>query len=137
MVGFYVAVILYTYAQRAAININPVYEAAARTFGASPGAVLKDVLMPGTMPEILGGIRIALAGAWGLETIAELLGSQRGIGKLIESITQASDIVSLFAALLLLGITAAIVDTIIALIFAWLFRWRASPGTGGDLGLSS
>lgn len=128
MVGFYVAVILYTYAQRAAVNINPVYEQAARTYGASGRRILKDVLIPGTLPEILGGIRIALAGAWGLETIAELLGSQRGIGKLIESITAASDVETLFAALLLLGITAVIFDTIVALVFVRLFRWRAAPG---------
>jgi ABC-type nitrate/sulfonate/bicarbonate transport system permease component len=127
-VAFYVSVVLYTYAQRAADNLNPVYESAAQTFGASPGAVLRDVLIPGTLPEILGGIRIGLAGAWGLETIAELLASQRGLGKLIESITKGSDVQGLFAALLLLGVTAAAFDFVIALLFGALTRWRARPG---------
>lgn len=125
MVSFYVAVILYTYAQRAADNLDPVHEAAARAFGASRGRILGDVLLPGTLPEILGGIRIALAGAWGLEAIAELLASQRGLGKLIESITKGSDIESLFAALLLLGITAALFDAVVALAFGYLTRWRS------------
>lgn len=49
-VAFYVAVILYTYAQRAADNLNPVYESAARTFGASPARILRDILIPGTLP---------------------------------------------------------------------------------------
>jgi len=126
-VGFYVAVILYTYAQRAVDNLNPTYEAAARTFGASRRSVLYDVLLPGTLPEILGGIRIALAGAWGLEAIVELLASQRGIGKLIRSITTASDIESLFAALLLLALTAAVFDAIVAVLFARITRWRLRP----------
>ena len=39
--------------------------------------------MPATVPELIGGFRIALAGAWGLEAIAELLGAQHGIGFLI------------------------------------------------------
>jgi ABC-type nitrate/sulfonate/bicarbonate transport system permease component len=127
-VGFYIAVILYTYAQKAADNLNPVYESAARTYGASSRRVLGDVLIPGTLPEILGGIRIALAGAWGLEAIAELLASQRGLGKLMKSITAGSDIQGLFAALLLLGITAALFDLLVSLIFARLTRWRAPAG---------
>jgi ABC-type nitrate/sulfonate/bicarbonate transport system permease component len=126
MVGFYVAIILYTYAQRAADNIDPVFESSARTFGATPRRILRDVLLPGVIPEILGGIRIALAGAWGLEAIAELLASQRGLGKLIESITKGSDVESLFAALLLLGITAVLFDAAVAALFAFLTRWRAS-----------
>ena len=129
MVGFYAAVTLYTYAQRAAINLNPVYESAARTYGASRGAMLRDLLLPGTLPEILGGVRIALAGAWGLEAIAELLGAQRGIGKLIESITGASDVESLFAALILLGITAVLFDVVVAFGFARLTRWRGGRGS--------
>jgi len=124
MVGFYVAVMLYTYAQRAADNLDPVYESAARTYGASRGRILRNILIPGTLPEILGGIRIALAGAWGLEAIAELLASQRGLGKLIESISASSDIKTLLAALLLLGLTAALFDMIVALIFSQLTRWR-------------
>lgn len=124
MVGFYVAVILYTYAQRSADNLDQVYEASARTFGATDGRILRDILIPGTIPEILGGIRIALAGAWGLEAVAELLASQRGIGKLIESITKGSDVESLFAALLLLGVTAALFDMIVTVAIAYLTRWR-------------
>lgn len=126
-VAFYVSVILYTYAQRAADNLNVVYESAARTFGASPSRILRDVLIPGTLPEILGGIRIALAGAWGLEAIVELLASQRGLGKLIRSITAVSDVESLFAALLLLALTAAIFDAVVAGIFSIITRWRAKP----------
>ena len=124
MVAFYVAVILYTYAQRSADNLHPVHEASARTFGATDRRILCDILIPGTLPEILGGVRIALAGAWGLEAIAELLASQRGLGKLIESITKGSDVETLFAALLLLGITAAIFDMIVTVAFEYLTRWR-------------
>lgn len=129
-VAFYVSVILYTYAQRAADNLNPVYESAARTFGASPRRILSDVLIPGTLPEILGGIRIALAGAWGLEAIVELLASQRGLGKLIRSITAVSDVESLFAALLLLALTAAAFDAIVTVLFARITRWRGRPLNG-------
>lgn len=129
-VSFFVAVILYTYAQRAADNLNPVYESAAQTFGATRGRILRDVLIPGTLPEILGGLRIALAGAWGLEAIVELLSSQRGLGKLIKSITAVSDVESLFAALLLLALTAAAFDAVVAALFARMTHWRSKPAHG-------
>ena len=133
-VAFYVTVILYTYAQRAADNLNPVYEAAARTFGATKSRIIRNVLIPGALPEILGGIRIGLAGAWGLEAIVELLASQRGMGRLIKSITAALDIESLFAALLILAVTAAIFDMVVAMLFSWITRWRAktSQPAGGQ-----
>lgn len=124
VVSFYVCVTVYVYAQRAAINLSPVYEAAARTYGASERAIVRDVLLPGTLPEILGGIRIALAGSWGLEAIAELLGDQRGLGKLIRSIGTALDVENLFAALILLGLTAMIVDIAATLLIASLSPWR-------------
>src|SRR5438876_297164 len=73
LVAIYVAVILYVFAQRAADNLDPVYEESAYTLGATPRRIVWDILVPGTVPAILGGVRIALAGAWGLEAIAELL----------------------------------------------------------------
>ena len=46
-----------------------------------PRRVLLDVYLVGTLPEVFGGIRIALAGAWGLEAFSELLGAPHGIGQ--------------------------------------------------------
>jgi ABC-type nitrate/sulfonate/bicarbonate transport system permease component len=129
VVAFYVSVTLYVYSQRAAVNLSPVYEASARTFGASTPAVVRDVLLPGTLPEILGGIRIALAGSWGLEAVAELLGDQRGIGKAIRSLATAMDVEGLFAALLLLGLTAMIVDLAAARLVSGLSSWRTRDET--------
>ena len=67
-------------------NLDPIYEAAARTLGAKPRDILIDVYLNGTLPEVFGGIRIALAGAWGLEAISELLGAPDGMGKVISAL---------------------------------------------------
>ena len=127
----YVFVILYLYAQRSADNLDPTYEDSARTFGATHADVVRDVLIPGTLPQILGGIRIALAGAWGLEAIAELLGAQRGIGKIIEVISGSLDIEGIFAALLTLGVVAVVADFVVAQAVAFATRWTtAHPAHG-------
>ena len=123
LVVFQVTVLLYLFSQRAADNLDPTYEDAALMLGASPRRVLRDVLVPGTVPEILGGLRIALASAWGLEAIAELLGAQEGIGKIIEVLAGATDVEGIMAALLLLGTVAIGADALMALAIARLTPW--------------
>lgn len=123
LVIFYVTVILYVFAQRAATNVNAIYEDFARTLGASQRQILVDVLLPATVPEILGGIRVALAGAWGLEAISELLGSQEGMGKVLEVLAGATDPEGIMAVLVLLGLVAVIVDVLAGWLIAWVARW--------------
>jgi ABC-type nitrate/sulfonate/bicarbonate transport system permease component len=132
LVAIYVAVILYVFAQRAADNLDPVYEESAYTLGASPRQIVRDILVPGTVPQILGGIRIALAGAWGLEAIAELLGAQYGIGKIVQVLAGATDVQGIFAALLVLGLVAIIFDALAASAFSWIAGWSVAARVGGE-----
>ena len=126
LVLFYVAVTLHIFASRAARNVDPIYEQSARTLGAGSRRVLRDVTLPAAVPEILGGLRIALAGAWGLEAIAELLGSQSGIGKVIEVLAGATDPQGIMAALALLGLVAVLADVLAALAVARATRWSTA-----------
>jgi ABC-type nitrate/sulfonate/bicarbonate transport system permease component len=130
LVIFYVAVILYVFAQRAASNLDPIYEESALTLGATKRQMVGDILIPATVPEILGGLRIALAGAWGLEAIAELLGAQSGMGKVLEVLAGATDPQGIMATLLVLGATAIVADALAAFAVARLATWSA-PARGG------
>jgi ABC-type nitrate/sulfonate/bicarbonate transport system permease component len=132
LVAIYVGVILYVFAQRAADNIDPVYEESAYTLGATPRRVIWNVLIPATVPQILGGIRIALAGAWGLEAIAELLGAQYGIGKIVQVLAGATDIEGIFAALIVLGLVAVLFDALAALAVSRVAAWNLPARAGGE-----
>ena len=132
LVIFYVTVIMYLFAQKAASNLNPIYEEFARTLGAGPRRIIVDLLLPATVPEILGGLRIALAGAWGLEAVSELLGSQEGIGKVLEVLAGATDPEGIMATLLLLGFVAISVDAALAWIVARIASWNAGLQSGGS-----
>ena len=101
------------------------------TLGASRARIVRDILIPGTVPQILGGVRIALAGAWGLEAIAELMGAQEGIGKIVEVLAGATDVEGIFAALLVLGIVAVICDALAALAIARIAAWSVAARPGG------
>src|SRR5262249_22671723 len=80
------AVILVHRSQRAAESVDPVYEHWAMTFGGGLGIRIHHILIPGTIPEIIGGLRITLASAWGLEVFAEILGAPSGIGQAIKAL---------------------------------------------------
>ena len=127
LVAFYVVVILYVSAQRAALNLDPIYEDSALTLGAEQRQMLRDILIPATVPEILGGFRIALAGTWGLEAVAELLGSQSGIGKVLEVLAGATDPQGILAVLLLLGLAAILADVAAAAFIARFAAWNFPP----------
>jgi ABC-type nitrate/sulfonate/bicarbonate transport system permease component len=124
LVAFYIVVILYVSAQRAALNLDPIYENYALTLGGRRGRMLRDILIPGTVPEILGGFRIALAGSWGLEAVSELLGSQSGIGKVLEVLAGATDPQGILATLLVLGVAAILTDGLAATLIARFAAWR-------------
>jgi ABC-type nitrate/sulfonate/bicarbonate transport system permease component len=118
--------IVYLFAQRAAANLDPTYMAASRTLGANRRRVIVDVYLLGTLPEVFGGIRIALAGAWGLEAFSELLGAPRGIGRVIQAMGSGMDTQTMMAAILALAIVAVGFDAVIAGVFRFVTRWRRS-----------
>jgi ABC-type nitrate/sulfonate/bicarbonate transport system permease component len=124
LVAFFILVITYIYAQRACINVDPLYEEWARTLGATQMKIVMSVLTPAALPGILGGLRIALAGAWGMEAIAELLGAQMGLGKVIEVLSGATDAEGILATLVILGISALLADLLMSSAVHFLTRWQ-------------
>ncbi|MGC9960054.1 ABC transporter permease [Roseiarcus sp.] len=116
--------IVYLFAQRAAANLDPTYVAAGRTLGAGPMRIVSDVYLKGALPEVFGGIRIALAGAWGLEAFSELLGAPKGIGRVIQAMAAEMDSQMVFAAIMTLAAVAVAFDVAIGGAFDFITRWR-------------
>ena len=120
----YDVTIVYLFAQRAAANLDPTYAAAARTLGASERRIVGDVLFKGALPEVFGGIRIALAGAWGLEAFSELLGAPKGIGRIIQAMSADMDTQMVFAAIVALAAVAVAFDVAAGTAFGFATRWK-------------
>jgi taurine transport system permease protein len=68
---------------------------AALSLGATRWQLMREVVLPSALPEILTGARIALGVGWGTLVAAELIAATRGIGYLIMSASQflATDVV--------------------------------------------
>jgi taurine transport system permease protein len=58
---------------------------AALSLGATRYQLLREIILPSALPEILTGVRIALGVGWGTLVAAELIAATRSIGYLIMS----------------------------------------------------
>ncbi|WP_445505152.1 ABC transporter permease [Microvirga sp. G4-2] len=123
LVALYSGAILHVYTFRGIQNVRPHFAEYARTLGGTDRATFFFVMLPASLPEIFGGIRVALGSAWGLAAITELLGSQSGIGRVIISAWGVSDIALMLAGLLWLCGIALGVDAILMGVRRYVLRW--------------
>lgn len=54
--------------------------ASAKSLGASPAAILREVILPGAMPNIITGLAIGMGTSWFCLVTAEMISGQWGIG---------------------------------------------------------
>ena len=65
-------------------NIDRVQINAALCLGAKPGLLIRDVVIPASLPVIFPGLRIALGVGWMCVVAAELIAAQSGLGYMIQ-----------------------------------------------------
>ena len=100
----------------------------ARAAGASRGEVLRDVVLPAAMPEILAGIRNALGLSFVLLVAAELIIGQTGFGFLIGFLGDGGLYPGMFATVLTVAAIGFAADRVFLAWMAHRLRWR--PGDG-------
>ncbi len=76
-------------------NVDPVRLRAAQSLGATRVQLLRHVILPNALPEILTGIRIGLGVGWSTLVASELVAATRGLGFMVQSAGQflATDVV--------------------------------------------
>ena len=65
-------------------NIERTQINAALCLGATPAMLIRDFLVPGALPVIFPGLRIALSVGWMCVVAAELIAAQSGLGCMIQ-----------------------------------------------------
>ncbi|MCY1292535.1 putative aliphatic sulfonates transport permease protein SsuC [compost metagenome] len=69
-------------------SADPARLRAAQSLGATPAQLVRHVILPGALPDILTGIRIGLGVGWSTLVAAELIAAQRGLGFMVQSAAQ-------------------------------------------------
>ena len=92
-------------------NVPSMYRRAGRNFGLSPIKLIGKVVFPAALPQIIGGLRIALGIAWLVVVAAEMIAVDSGLGYLvIDSRNSGKRYDLVVAAMILIGLTGLALD---------------------------
>jgi NitT/TauT family transport system permease protein len=96
----------------------------ARSMGANRLRMLWDVVVPSAMPELLNGIRTALALSFILLVSSELIVAQQGLGYLIGFLGANGTYDAMFAVVLTVAFLGFAADRVYLLVMQRVLRWQ-------------
>lgn len=107
-------------------TIEKRYLRAAENFGVSRAKLLRQVIVPAVLPEIIVGMRISLGVAWLVVVAAEMIALRSGLGYLIIDSRNAGNRYDLvIAGMIIIGLIGLALDGIMRLLEKLkVVRWR-------------
>ncbi len=105
-------------------GVEPVMLWSARSFGRGPLAVLFGVAVPAAMPDLLAGIRSALALSFVLLVSSEFLMSRDGLGHLISFLGDGGAYAPMFAAVVVVAGLGFAADRLFLSLTRRMLAWR-------------
>jgi NitT/TauT family transport system permease protein len=98
----------------------------ARSFGARRGTVLRDVTLPGAVPFIMTGLKIAVGRALGSVVVAEIFLDLSGLGGLIQTSVGLLRVDKMIAAALILALAGALLMFLTNRLESRFDAWRSA-----------
>ena len=97
---------------------------AAHSLGATNRQILRKVILPNSLPEILTGVRIAIGVCWGTLVAAEMLAGTTGIGFVENVARKQSDYEIIWTTIIILGLLGLLFDLMMRWIIDKTIPWR-------------
>ena len=97
---------------------------AAHSLGASNGQILRQVILPNSLPEILTGIRISIGVCWGTLVAAEMLAGTTGIGFVENVARKQSDYEIIWMTIIIMGVLGLVFDMLMRWVIHKSIPWR-------------
>jgi NitT/TauT family transport system permease protein len=119
--GSLLPVVLSTFNSARGVNVALVWS--AWSLGTPRWQIPWKVVLPAAMPEILSGMRIALALSFTLMVSAEFLISQEGLGYLVSQLGENGDYPGMFAAVLAVTLIGVAADRSFLALRNRVLRW--------------
>ncbi|MEN8175714.1 MAG: ABC transporter permease [Pseudomonadota bacterium] len=124
--GSFASVLVYT--TDATMRVDNTLVLAARNLGASRFQVLRHVVLPGALPNILSGLKVVLAIAWTCVISAEMVGANSGLGFRIWTAKEWSDTGQVLVGMISISITVLLLDILFRFLERVLVPWE-QPGS--------
>ena len=97
---------------------------ASHSLGATNNQILRHVILPNALPEILTGVRIAIGVCWGTLVAAEMLAGTTGIGFIENVARTVSDYELIWVTILIMGLLGLMFDLVMRWAISRLIPWR-------------
>lgn len=105
-------------------NLNKEYFDSAKVYGASNYQILTKIILPGSLPSIMTGLRIGLSNAWLALVCAEMLpGSSSGLGYLMTHSYQLTRIDIIVAGIVVIALVNLIIDNLFRFVEKKFLNW--------------
>lgn len=105
-------------------NIDPVLLHTARTFGLPQRKIIRQVILPASLPQIMTGLRVSLPIMLILVVISEMVGSTDGIGYFILDAQRRFRVAQMYAGMLALAILGYTLNMFFNLLHRRLLAWH-------------
>jgi NitT/TauT family transport system permease protein len=105
-------------------NLDPALVRAARSFGASDAQLFRTVVLPGSVPFILTGLRLGLAHALTGVVVAELVAAQAGVGLMMAQAGQTFQTSKVFVGLVIVAGAGVLLTFVLQRIERRFQSWR-------------
>ncbi|KPY81700.1 taurine ABC transporter permease TauC [Pseudomonas syringae pv. tagetis] len=108
-------------------TVDPAKVRAAQALGATRWQLIRHVVLPGALPDILTGIRIGLGVGWSTLVAAELIAATSGLGFMVQSAAQflVTDVVIL--GILVIAVIAFAMELGLRALQRKLVPWQDQP----------
>ncbi|KLL10521.1 ABC transporter permease [Protofrankia coriariae] len=130
LVAFGVAFPLYINTYAGIRNVDSSLVEAARTVGLTRLGLIRHVILPGALPNVLVGLRFSLAISWLALIFAEQINANQGLGQLMNDAQEFQRTDIIVVCLVVYAFLGLTVDAIVRLLERVLLSWRpAFSGT--------
>lgn len=123
IIVFYCGLRLVIYTIEAIRNVAPIHAEFAATLGATRWQIYCTVVLPGIVPELVGGVRVVIATSWGIDVVAELMGAEFGVGRVFGVLGPMLAATPIVASILWITLVAVATDILFMALARRLTRW--------------
>ncbi len=107
-----------------AANIEKIYWDVAKNYGASQWVLFRRVILPGALPTIFAGLRIALAVAFIVLVASEFVATKSGLGYMIWNSWELLQVDIMFAGIVTIGLLGLVTSVIFEEVQRRVIPWK-------------
>ncbi len=97
---------------------------AGLNLGLTRRQLFTSVILPAALPQILTGVKTAIAVSWALVVAAELIAAQEGIGHIIMDAATFNRTRDVFVGIIMIGLIGFGLERVVSLIEARMLHWQ-------------